>query len=72
MENKLDIFSYNLRLLRKKRNLTQEKAAQKLGCSRAAYSSYERGRKMPPGWLLFDIASFYGVRSDKITSEKIV
>lgn len=53
-----------LKTLRKGRKLTQEKAAEMLGITRATVSNYEVGRRSPHISELKRIGEFYGVGLD--------
>lgn len=55
---------HKLKTLRKGRKLTQEKAAELLGITRATVSNYEVGRRSPHITELKRIADFYGVGLD--------
>lgn len=55
---------HKLKTLRKGRKLTQEKAAELLGITRATVSNYEVGRRSPHLSELKRIADFYGVGLD--------
>lgn len=55
---------HKLKTLRKGRKLTQEKAAELLGITRATVSNYEVGRRSPHISELKRIADFYGVGLD--------
>ncbi|MEB6549126.1 helix-turn-helix domain-containing protein [Heyndrickxia sporothermodurans] len=56
--------------LRKKKNLTQEELAQRVGISRAALSHYEKDRREPDFETLKKIADFFDVSSDYLISGK--
>lgn len=56
----------NLKELRRKRNLTQEKLAEFLGVSFQAVSKWERGDTYPDIALLPEIASFFKVSVDEL------
>lgn len=53
-----------LKILRKSRKLTQERAAEELGISRCSVSNYECGRRSPQLSELKRIAKYYGVGLD--------
>jgi transcriptional regulator with XRE-family HTH domain len=59
-----DSIGHKLKTLRKGRKLTQEKAAEMLGITRATVSNYEVGRRSPHITELKRIADFYGVGLD--------
>ncbi|EMG6029600.1 helix-turn-helix transcriptional regulator [Enterococcus faecium] len=48
-------FGDNLRLLRKKRGLTQNELSKIVGISRSYYSDIENGRVLPSGRILFEM-----------------
>jgi transcriptional regulator with XRE-family HTH domain len=48
-------FGDNLRLLRKKRGLTQNELSKILGISRSYYSDIENGRLLPSSTILFEM-----------------
>lgn len=48
-------FGDNLRLLRKKRGLTQNELSKILGISRSYYSDIENGRLLPSSRILFEM-----------------
>ncbi len=56
----------NLKELRRKRNLTQEKLAEFLGVSFQAVSKWERGDTFPDIAILPEIASFFKVSVDEL------
>ncbi|ANY67277.1 hypothetical protein BBD42_12945 [Paenibacillus sp. BIHB 4019] len=53
------MFSERLKSLRKRKKLTQEEAANKLGMARTTYSGYERGTSEPDFETLAKISAFY-------------
>lgn len=59
-------FSENIKDLRTKRNLTQEKLAEYLGVSFQAISKWERGECYPDITLLSIISNFFGVTLDEL------
>lgn len=56
----------NLRQLRLNSGMTQEQAAEKLGVTRQALSSYELGRTRPDIDMLMSLAQVYGTDLDGI------
>lgn len=55
--------------LRKRKNLSQNTAAQQIGISRSHLSNIESGRS-PPGWgRLMSMATFYNVEIDTLVRE---
>lgn len=55
----LDIISVNLRNIRKKHNLTQEKIAKVLNTSSAGYAHYENSRYLIPTTFLYNLSLIY-------------
>ena len=55
-----------LKELRKKRGLTQKAIAQKIGCTEATYSRYERGEREPDIGMLKSLSRCFGVSIDYI------
>ncbi|MBW8523528.1 LexA family transcriptional regulator [Chryseobacterium chendengshani] len=60
----MSIFSENIRLLRHKKNLSQQSFAESLGMSRVRYSKYEDGRSEAPYEILIRISKFFNVSID--------
>jgi len=60
----MSIFSENIRVLRNKKNLSQQAFAESLGMSRVRYSKYEDGRSEAPYEILIRISKFFNVRID--------
>jgi transcriptional regulator with XRE-family HTH domain len=60
----MSIFSENIRLLRNKKNLSQQGFAESLGMSRVRYSKYEDGRSEAPYEILIRISKFFNVSID--------
>lgn len=58
------ILSIRLKALRRQHDENQEQAAQFMGVTRSAYSSYERGINVPPYAKLKLIGDHYGVSID--------
>lgn len=56
----------NIRKLRKEKDITQEKLAQRLNISVPAISKWERGECLPDVTLIIPIASFFGVTTDEL------
>lgn len=56
--------------LRKDRELTQEKLAEKLGISNKTVSRWENGNYMPPVEMLLELSEFYNVSINEILSGK--
>ena len=56
----------NLKLLRKRRKLSQEEIANDLGLTRSSYSGYENGVAEPNLSTLMKFSSFYNISLDKL------
>lgn len=56
----------NLKEIRKKRGMTQEDVASRLGCSANVYSRYERCERQPSIDVLIDLSKILGVSVDFI------
>ena len=63
-------FSANLRYFRKRKKLTQEELANKLGVIRATYWAYEKGSIMPPYDKLEQLADIFGITIDELMGRK--
>lgn len=57
-----------LREARERANLPREVVAADMGLPRATVSAYERGTICPPGNVLVQLASLYGVRAGQLCS----
>lgn len=53
-----------LRLIRKKRNLNQQKVAMDLNISREALSHYENGKREPSLQMLCKLSAYFNVSID--------
>lgn len=56
-----DIFVIGLKLIRKKKNLNQQKVALDLNISRESLSYYENGKREPPLLLLISMSDYFNV-----------
>ncbi|MBD3637256.1 MAG: helix-turn-helix domain-containing protein [Crocinitomicaceae bacterium] len=56
----------NLKLLRKRRKLSQEEIASELGLTRSSYSGYENGVAEPNLSTLIKFSNFYNISLDKL------
>ena len=56
----------NLKLLRKRINLTQKEVADAVGITFQTYSYYETGRTNPTPEMLCKLADFFGVTVDEL------
>lgn len=59
-------FSSNLEYLRKRRNLSQSKVAERFNLGSNTIGSYERGDRQPTLECLIDLAKFYEVSVDDL------
>lgn len=66
MENvdKTQLFSKQLRILRKNKNLTQAQLGNALNLENSTISSYERNKIMPSSDVLLKIAKYFNVSVD--------
>ncbi|MBK9192975.1 MAG: helix-turn-helix transcriptional regulator [Crocinitomicaceae bacterium] len=55
----------NLKLLRKRKAVSQEEIAQDLGLTRSSYSGYENGVAEPNIETLIKISEYYDISLDK-------
>lgn len=55
------LFHANIRTLRKKANITQEKLSQSMWITQKRYQQWEAGRSQPDIDMIENIASFYQV-----------
>lgn len=60
----------NLRILKFKKNLTQEEAAKALGISTCMVGRYERSENQPRKDTIQKLANFYGVNVEEIEKVK--
>ena len=56
----------NLRVLRKRRGLSQDAVQMATGSEQALLSKYENGRRVPPTETLMILSDFYDVSIDYI------
>lgn len=56
----------NLKILRKRKKMSQEEVAQQLGLTRPSYSGYENGVAQPNLEVLMSISDFYQVNLDDL------
>lgn len=59
-------FSENLQILRKGRNISQEKLAEELNVSRQTVGKWENGVSCPEAECLVEISGFFGVSIDTL------
>lgn len=62
---------YNLKTLRKSRNITQEEIANFLQVDRSTYSYYEIGKTIPKIYTIKKIADFYNISLDSLLFNKV-
>jgi len=62
----MGIIGENLKLLRKRRKLSQEELANELGLTRSSYSGYENGVAEPNLDNLIKFSSFFNISLDKL------
>ena len=67
-----NVFFENLKKYRLARNMTQEKAAEKLGVNAQTISRWECGTTLPDVLMLPKIASLYGVTTDDLYRKNYV
>lgn len=60
----------NIKILRNRMGLTQERFAEMIGINRKAVGSYEEGRATPPLDKLNKISKLFGVTIDQLTSHR--
>lgn len=56
----------NLKLLRKKRGLSQQDVAAAINVARSTYTQYETGKRLPSIDVLTKLAEYFGVSTDEI------
>ena len=69
-ELQTQIIARQLKTLRKKRGLTQDQLAEKVGLTQAAISSYESGRIRILDVILIDIAKALNISADELLGVK--
>ena len=68
----MDNFSqHNIKVLRKRTGLTQEKFSSMLGVSRAALGSYEEARALVPVDILSKLSTMFAMSIDQLVKEKL-
>jgi transcriptional regulator with XRE-family HTH domain len=68
MKNNSSTLGMNIKNYRKQKGWTQVDLAQRLGCSQAMITAYERGSKKPAADKLTNIAQALGVTIDQLFS----
>lgn len=61
-----ELMAQRLRIIRKENNLTQMELAQKLNTSHSAISDYERGNRIPPLIILYQLSQLFNISIDFI------
>jgi transcriptional regulator with XRE-family HTH domain len=61
----------NLKLLRRKHNLTQDDLGRILSISRQAYSNYETGKREPDLSLLVKLSAYYEISIDQLVYQTL-
>src|SRR6201985_3624305 len=69
--NFMSIISSNIKFLRKKKGLTQQQFADRIGIKRSLVGAYEEERAEPKYDLLKNIASFFEITVDDLINETI-
>ncbi|WP_025124395.1 helix-turn-helix domain-containing protein [Myroides odoratimimus] len=64
-------FADNIRFIRAKNNLSQQKVADELNITRARYSKYEENMAEPPLLLLIKISSYFNLSIDTLLTKDI-
>lgn len=72
-EEMCEIFSSNLRYLRKSRRwrLSQKTLARILHIPRKSIIHYESGRTLPPTYITYRMAAYFGYSMEELLTEKI-
>lgn len=60
------LLTSNLKVLRKKREITQRKLAEAIGVNLSAYGNYETGYSNPDYGTLYKLARFFGISVDDL------
>ena len=66
----MEKFHEKLKILRKKKGLTQQEVAELLNVERVAYTKWENGKSKPNYEKLEKIADFFGVSLDWLFGRK--
>lgn len=70
-DSDIDLISKNLRILRKKNDMTQEEVANKINTSQANYAHYENSKNLIPTTFLYSLTLIYKPFSiDKLLGRK--
>jgi len=64
-------FGEKLRVLRKRREFTQEQMGELLAVSRPYVAKLERGEKMPNALMIIKIADIFGVTADQLMRDEV-
>ncbi|VEU83249.1 helix-turn-helix domain-containing protein [Acholeplasma hippikon] len=68
-EQLIEVVAENIQFYRKKMNLTQSELAEKLGYSDKSISKWERKEGIPSVFVLQELAAFFGITLNDITSK---
>lgn len=64
-------FSSNIKILRKRKGLSQEEVASSLGIKRTSLTGYEKGTSAPPLKTLIELSEYYQISLDIILKEDL-
>lgn len=67
----MDILAKNIKLLRKRKRLSQENLAQELGITRSAINSYENQLADPPITVLIKLADYFKISIDRLLKQDL-
>jgi len=62
----------NLKILRKKKEVSQSEVAEYLDVSRQAYNNYETGKREPSQTILLNLANYFDVSIDCLLGRKSI
>lgn len=63
--------NHNIKLLRKRENLSQEEFANLFGINRSNVGSYEEGRAVPPLELIIKISKYFNIKMEELIEKDI-
>lgn len=66
-----NVFSSNLKKIRKEKGFTQEQIAQKSHIARSTYIAYEQGHTIPDAITLKLMAEAFNISTDEILGHKV-
>lgn len=64
-------FSANIKLMRQRKRVSQEEAAQQLGVKRTSLTGYEKGTSYPSYMVLVKISNYYNISLDILLKEDL-